>query len=137
MKAPPDILLFPIVLIIPLIPLWTFADFASSAAFATLLCKEQNFWSEPILSLDCSFLFDELGDDLIGCGSHCGVVDDHELQEDFPLVVPWDPAKEVEDVLLLTHLGDCHYRRIGVGSISVSRRWPCAEIVIFDFPIDL
>jgi len=107
MKALPEILLFPIILIISLIPLWTFADFAASAAFATLLCKEQRFCSEPILSLDCSFIFDELGDDLIWDGGHRGVFVHHELQEDYPLVVPWNPAKEVEDVLLLTHLGDC------------------------------
>jgi hypothetical protein len=38
----------------------------------------------------------------------------------------------VEDVLLLTHLGDslCSVR------ISVSGRWPSTEIVISDFPID-
>jgi hypothetical protein len=36
-------------------------------------------------------------------------------------------------VLLLTHLGDCLCR---VGSVGVSGHWPCAEIVILDFPID-
>jgi hypothetical protein len=41
MKQLPEILLFPIVLIISLIPLWTFADFAPSATIATFLCKEQ------------------------------------------------------------------------------------------------
>jgi hypothetical protein len=133
MTALPEILLFPIVLIISLIisriPLWTSAAFTGLTAittittFATLLCKEQGFWSDPIPSLDCSFLFDELGDDLIGRGGHRGVFVHHELQEDFPLVVPWDPAKEVEDVLLLTHLGDCLCR---VGSVGVSGHWPCA-----------
>jgi hypothetical protein len=111
MKALPEILLFPIVLIISLIisliPLWTSDDFAASAASATFLCKEQSLLSEPILSLDCSFLFDELGDDLIGCGSHRGVFVHHDLPEDSPLIVLWDPAKMVKDVLLLTHLGDC------------------------------
>ena len=141
MKALPDILLFPIVvsLIISLIPPWTFAAFtgftAITTTFATLLCKGQSFWSEPILSLDCSILFDELGDDLIGGGGHRGVLVHHELQEDFSLFVPWDSAKEVEDVLLLTHLGDC-LCRVRIGSISVSGRWPNAEIVILDFPID-
>ena len=80
MKALPEILLFVsliISLIISLIPLWTSATFTGFTAiatttFATLLGKEQSFWSEPILSLDCSFLFDELGDDLIGRGGHRG-----------------------------------------------------------------
>jgi hypothetical protein len=115
MKALPEILLFVsiiisliISLVISLIPLWKSAAFTGFAAITTTFrCKEPNFWSEPFRSLDCSFLFDELGDDLIGGGGHHGVFVHHELWEDFPLVVPWDPAKEVEDVLLLTHLADC------------------------------
>jgi len=141
MKALPEILLFTIVvsLMISLIPPWTIAAStgftAITTTIATLLCKEQSFWSEPILSLDCSFLFDELGDDLIGGGCHRGVFVHHEHQGDFPLVVPRDSAKEEEDVLLLTHLGDCHCR-VRIGSISVSGRWPRAEIVILHFLID-
>jgi hypothetical protein len=144
MKALPEILLFVsliISFIISLIPPRTFATFTgftattTITAFATLLCKELSFWSEPILSLDCSFLFDELGDDLIGRGDHCGVFVYHELQEDFPLVVPWDSVKEVADVLLLTYLGECICTvRIG---ISVSGRWPCAEIGTLDILINL
>ena len=124
MKPLLRILLFPITLIISLIPLWTFAAFTGfttiSTTLATLLCKEQSFWSEPILSFDCSFLFNKLGDDLIRGGGHCGIFVDHELQEAFPLVIPWDPAKEVEDALLLTHLGDCLCRDISVGVGSIS-----------------
>jgi hypothetical protein len=92
MKTLPEIFLIVsliISLIISLIPPWTFAAFtgftAITTTFATLLCKDQNFWSEPILSLDCSFHFDELGDNLIGRGGHRGVFVHHELQEDFPL----------------------------------------------------
>ena len=138
MKALLEILLFPIDLIISLIPLWTsaaFTGFTAITTFATLLCKEQSFWSQPIFSLDCSFLFDELGDYLIGGGGHRGVFVHHELQEDIPLVVPWNSKKEVEDVLLLTHRGDC-LCRVRIGSISVCGRWPSPEIVIFDSPID-
>jgi len=90
MKALPEILLFPIVLIISpiisLIPLWTSAAFIGFTAittittFATLLCKEQGFWSDPNLSLDCSFLFEELGANIIGRGGHRGVFVHHELQ---------------------------------------------------------
>jgi hypothetical protein len=142
MKALPDILLF-VSLIISLIPLWTSASLTGFTAIttttiATLLCKVQSFWSEPLLSLDCSFLCDELGDDLIGRGGHFGVFVHRELQEDFPLVVPWDSAKAVQDVLLLAHLGDC-FCRVHNGSISVTRRWwsrSCAEILIFDVLID-
>jgi hypothetical protein len=71
MIALPEMLLFPIdvsliiSLIYSLVPLWTSANFAASGASATFLCKELKVWSEPILSLDSSFLFDELGDDLI------------------------------------------------------------------------
>jgi hypothetical protein len=71
MKARSEILLFPIVVIISLIPYWTSASFAASTAIttttpsATLVCKEQSFGSKPNHSLDCSFLFDELGDELI------------------------------------------------------------------------
>jgi hypothetical protein len=55
-------------------------------------------------------------------------------RKNFPLLVPWDSAKKVEDVLLLTDLGDCVCSvRI---SISVGARWTCAEIVILDVPID-
>jgi hypothetical protein len=114
MKALPQILLFPIVvsLFISLIPPWTFAAFTGFTAittttFATLLCKVQSFWSEPIPSLDCSFLFNEHGDDLIGRGSHHGIFVYHELQEWFPLVIPWDHAQVVDDASLLTHLSDC------------------------------
>jgi hypothetical protein len=140
MIALPGILPFPIVvsliisLIISLIPLWTFADFAASAPADTFLFKGQSIWSEPIISLDCSFLFDKLSDDLIRRGGHHGVFDHLELQADFQLVVPWDSAKEVEEVLLLSHSGDCLYSvRIG---ISVGDRWPCSQIVILDSPID-
>jgi len=139
MNALPQILLFPIVvsLMISPISLWTFATFTgfTITTFAILLCKEHSFWSGPILSLDCSFLRDELGDNLIRRGGHRGIFVNHELQEDFPLVVPWDPAAEVEDVLSLTDLGDC-LCRVYVSSISVSGRWPGAEIVILDLPID-
>jgi len=101
MNACLQILLFPIVVshIISLIPAWTFAASTGFTAISTittaanLLCKEQSFWSEPILSLDCSFYFDKLGDDLIGRGGHRGVFANQELQEDFPLVVPSDPPK--------------------------------------------
>ena len=142
MKALPEILLFPIVLmfslIISLILLWTsgaFTGFTAITTFSTLLCKEQSLWSEPIFSLDCSFLFDELGDYLIGVGSHRGMFINHELRDDFPLVVPWDSVRQVQDVLLLTHHGDC-LCRVRIGSSSVSGRWPSTEIVILDFPID-
>jgi len=86
---------------------------------------------------DCSFLFDELGDDFIERGGHRGVFVHHELLKDFPLVIPWDPAKEVENVFLLTHLGDC-LCTVLLG-ICVSGRWccrSCTEILILDFPID-
>jgi hypothetical protein len=135
MKALPEILLFPIVvfLIISLIPLWTSAAFTGFTAITTtFLCKERSFWSERFLSLDCSFRFDELGDDLIGCGGHRGVFVHHELLEDCPPVVPWDSAKEVEDVLVVTHLHDC----LCSVPVSVSGLWPSAEIVIFDTLID-
>ena len=144
MKALPEILRFPIVLIISLIlcliPVWTcaastgFTAITTITTFRTLLCKEQSFWSEPIRSLDCSFLFNELVKNLIWHGGHHGVFVQHELQEAFPLVVPWDSEKEVEDVLLLTHLGDC-LCRVHIG-ISVSGLWPSAEIGILDFPMD-
>ena len=124
---------------ISLILPWTSAAFTGFTAitattFATLLCKEQSFWSEPILSLDCRFHFNELGDDVIGRGGHRDIFVHHELQEDFPLVIPWDSAKEVEDVLLLTHLGDCLCRVCN--GISVSGRWPSSEILNLDCPID-
>jgi hypothetical protein len=136
MKALPEILRFPLVLIISLIPLWTFAACTGFTAittnFATHLCKEQSFWSEPILSLDFSFFFDKLRDDLIWRGHHCGVFVHHELQDDFPFVVPWDSAKEIEDVLLLTQFGDY----LSSFCISVSRQWRSTQIVIVAFPID-
>jgi len=125
-----------VTLITSLISLLTFADFAVSAAFPTFLCKMQSFWSEPILSVDGGILLDELGDDLIGHGGHRGVLVHRELQEDFPLVVPWDRTKELDNVFLLTHLGYCLCIGIDVGCVSVSGRWPCVEIVILDFPID-
>jgi len=144
MKALPEIFLFLIILVISLIlslmPLWTFAastgvtGITTITTFATLLCKEQSFRRDLILSLDCSCLFDELGDNLIGHGGHHGVFVHHVLREDFPLVVPWDSAKEVEYMLLLTRLGDCRCR-VHIG-ISVSGRWPSADIGILDFPID-
>ena len=74
-----------------------------------------------IFSLAGNFLFDQLGDDLLRCGGHRGTVLHRELQEDFPLIVSWDPAQEVDDVLLLTHLGDSHCR-VCISSISVSGR---------------
>jgi len=152
MTALPQILPFPIVLIISLmiypIPLWTSAPFNGFTAittittFATLLCKEQSFRSEPIHSLDCSLISDKLGDNLIGGGGHCGVFVYLEAQEEFTLVVSWDSAKEAHDVLLLTYLGDWLWIHIGVpvGSISAIGRcccWSCEEIVILDFLIDL
>jgi hypothetical protein len=141
LKALPEILLFPIVLIISLIPLWTSAIFAASAAFATFLCKNQSFWREPTLSLDRRFLFNELGDNIIGRGCHRGVFVHHESLEDIPLVISWDSTKEVQDVILLTHLNDCLGICVGVdvGSISPSGQQCCrfcAEIVILDIPID-
>jgi hypothetical protein len=52
-------------------------------------------------------------------------------------VTPWDPAKEVEDIVLLTNVGDYRFGvRIG---ISVSGRWCCrfcAEIILLDCLID-
>jgi len=135
MKALPCIHLFPIVRIIPRIPLWTFTAFAAFTAFATVLCTQQSFWSEPMLSLDSSFLFDELGDDLIGGGGHHGVFVHHELLEEFPHVFIWDPTKEVEDVLLLTDLRNC-LCSVRIGSIGVTGRWPSTENVILDHPID-
>jgi hypothetical protein len=147
MKVLPEILLFPIIisliifLVIPLIPLWTSAGFtgftaiAATTAFDSLLCKEQSSWSEPILCVDCGFLFEKLGDDLIRRGGHCGVVVHHELQEDFPLIVPSDPTKEVQDVFLFCHLGDC-LCRVRIGSIHVSCRSTCADIVILAFSIN-
>ena len=141
-KALPLIIVFPIVLIIFFVPHWTVAASSAFTAFATLLCKERSFWREPILSVDCSFPVDELGDDLIRCGGHCGIIVRHELQEDFPLVVPWDATGEIEDVLLCTYLGDCLCICVGVGvsSVSASGRCCCrywAEIVIIDCPINL
>jgi hypothetical protein len=149
-KALPEILLCPpvltISLIISVIPLCTPAAFTGFTTIttittittsATLLCKEQSFWSEPILFLDCSLRFNELGDDLTSRGGHRGVFVQPELQEDFPFVIPWDPAKKVQDVLLLTHLGDC-LCTVHIG-ISVSSRWCCrccAEIVISVVPIN-
>jgi hypothetical protein len=124
MKALPEILLFPLVL------LWTSAAFTGFTAITTtFLCKEQSFWSEPYPSHDCSLVLDELGDDLIGGGCHRGVIVHHEHQEDFPLVVRWDSAKEVEAVLLLTDLGEY----LCSDCISVNGLWPSAEIVICDF----
>jgi len=66
MTVRPQILLFSIILIISpvisVIPLWTCAAFnvftAITTTFATLLCKEQIFWSYPILSLDCRSMFE-------------------------------------------------------------------------------
>ena len=142
MKALPQILLFPIFLSISLIPVWTFAAFtgftAITTTFATLLCTEQSFWSEPILPLDCSIHLNKFGDNVIGGGGHHDVLIHHKLQERFPLVIPWDPAREVEDVLMLTHLRDCLCRRggAGVGSISAIGRWHCPEIVILDILIN-
>jgi hypothetical protein len=49
MKALPEIVLFPIVLIISLIPLWNsaaitgFTAITTITTFATFLCKEQSF----------------------------------------------------------------------------------------------
>jgi len=132
MKAHPLILLFLIIHIISLIPLWAFAAFAATTS---LLCKAQDLWSEPIRSLDWSILLNVLGDDLIWRGGYPGVYVPHELKEDIPLIVSWDSMKEVEDVLLVTHLGDCHCS-VHIGSISVSGQWPCALILIVDFPIN-
>jgi len=73
----------------------------------------------------------------VRCGGHHGGFVHHDLQEDFPLIIPWDSAKEVEDVFLLTHLGDCLCINIGVSSVSVIGCWSCTEIVILDYPIDL
>jgi hypothetical protein len=141
MKAIAEILLFPIVPIISLIPHLTSAAFTgftvSTTTIATLLCNEQSFCSEPILSLDCSVIFDELGDDLIGCGGDRRVVFHHELQSDFPLVIPWNSVKVVENVLLLTYLGEGLYTSLCVSSVGVIGRSPWAEIVILDIPIDL
>jgi hypothetical protein len=89
MKALVQILLFPIILIISLFSLisrWTFLAFTgfttiiTITTFATLLLTEQSFWREPSLSLDRHFLFNELGDDLIGHGSHCGIFVNSEVQ---------------------------------------------------------
>ena len=140
-KSLPQILLIPIVvcLITSLIPPWTFATSTAITAItttiATLLCKEQSFWSEPNLSLDCSLHFGELGDDLIRHGIICDFSVHHQLQENFPLVILWTPSQGVEHVFLLTQLGDCLAIHIGVGSIGVSGRWPCTEIVVLNFPI--
>jgi len=133
----PLICLFPIILIISLILLWTFPAFT---AFATLLCKEQSFWREPILNLCCSYYFNNLGDDLIWHDLHCGFVVHHKHQAVFPLLVSWDPAKEVEDVLLLMHSGQCPSIRIGVCSSIVGSAcccWSWVEIVTLDVLIDL
>jgi hypothetical protein len=81
-KALLQILLFSIIvslnisLINPLAPRWNSADFTGFTAIttistsATLLCKARSIWSEPILFVDCSFLFDELGDNSIWCGGY-------------------------------------------------------------------
>ena len=120
-------------LIISLIPPWTFAAFTGFTAITTtFLCKEQSFWSESFPSHNCRFLFNERVDDLIGVDGHRCVFVHHELQEHVPLVVPWDPAKKVEDVFLLAALHDC----LCSVRISVSGRWPRAENIILDFPID-
>jgi len=127
-------------LIISLIILWTPATFTNYTmittiiTFATLLCKEQSFGGESIPSLDCKFLFDKIGDDLIGCGGHDGIFVHHILEEDFPPVISWDSPMEVEDPLLLTHLGDWHCS-VNI-TISVSARWPSTEIVILNFLIN-
>lgn len=112
------------IFIISLIPLWTFASFTGFPGFttnATCLCKEQFIWSNVSVSLHCSSLFDKLLEDVIGCGGHCAIFVDHQLQEDYPLIVPWDPTKEVERVLLLAHLGD-FLGRVHHSSISVNSR---------------
>ena len=125
-------------IVFSLILLWTFAAFPT---FATLLCKDQSFRSEPIYSIDCSFHLDELCDDLIRPGGHHAIFVHHELEEDSPLIIPSDPAIDIEDVLLLTHLGDCLCMCVGVGvsGISASGRCccrSCTEIVIVDSPIN-
>jgi len=89
-----------------------------------------------ILSLDCSFLFNKLDNDHIGCGGHPGVFLRHHLLEHFPLIIALDPREDVEDVHLLTHFGNC-LCIICIDSISVSRQSPMAEIVIIDNLIDL
>jgi len=123
----------PVSLIISLIPLWIFAPFTT---FATLLCKELRFRSKPILSLDCSLLFDEHDDNVIGHGSHHGIFVHHKLQDDFPLIVPLDPAKIVKDVLLLSWLGDC-LCSVQICRISISGQWHYVEQVILGLWIDL
>jgi len=106
----------------------------SSCQWYSLTAGNESTSGNP--SLDWSFRFDELGDNLIGRGGHRGVFDRHEFQEDYPLVVSWDCAKEVDDVLLLTDLGGCLCRGISVGSVSICGRWPCAEIVNIEILID-
>jgi hypothetical protein len=66
----------------------------------------------------------------------------HEVPDDITLIVPSDSTKEVEDVFMVTHLGDCLCIQVsvGVGSFSCIAGCCCrpyAEIVILDFPIDL
>jgi hypothetical protein len=56
---------------------------------------------------------------VIGC-----VLVPHELEEDIAVVIPCDPAKEVEEMFFLTHLGDCPCIRLCVGSVVVIRGWP-------------
>jgi hypothetical protein len=137
-----EILLFPIgvslisSVIISLVPLWTFANFAHTATSGIFLWEQQSFWSTPNPSLDCRFVFEEFVDDLVMGGGYPGFFVQHELQKDCPVVVSGDAAKVVEDVLLLTHLGDCLWVHIGVGCISISGHWPWAESMIIDFPID-
>jgi len=138
MSALPGIILFRIISMISRIPRWLFAAFTrfttSTTNFATLLRKEHSFWCESSFSLGCKVLIDKLGDDLIGDGSHRGISFHHELQEDCPHVIASDPAREVEDVILLTHHGDC-LCRVRIGSICVTCRLACAESLILDFPI--
>jgi hypothetical protein len=140
MKALVQILLFPIILIISLIPPWTFAASTSFTAittttFATCLCKEQSLQSEPILSRDCSFLLNKVCDDFVWRGGDGGAVVHHELQKDIPFAVPWDSTKEVDHVFRRTNLGMCLCIGMGVGSVSVIGRYPFAEIGILALPI--
>jgi hypothetical protein len=141
-KELPEILLFPIVVsliisvIISLIPLWMFANFATSASSANFLCKEQSCGREPVQFLDYSVLFDELGDHIIRRGGHHGVFVRHVLQENSRLVIRYGPAQEIEGVLLLTQLGDWYFG-VHVRSIRVSGRWTIVQILILDVPSNL
>jgi len=110
MTALPQILLFLIICIISLIPLRTFAAFTGFTpittipSFVTLLCKEQSFYSELILSLDYSFIFVELGDNLIGCSGHHGGFINHKVRENFRRFVSRDPLNRVKSVFFITDL---------------------------------